>query len=186
MIEWLSQPWPWYVAGPLTGLMVPVLLLIGGRQFGVSANLRTLCAAALPGRNKFLCYDWRSVGTWNLVFAAGIVLGAWFASTVLADPNPMQVAASTQSDLRAIGIERFDEMIPSQLFSWSSLATVPGFVLIVVGGLLVGFGSAWAGGCTSGHAVMGLAAFDLPSLLAVFGFFAGGVFSSWVVLPRIF
>ena len=186
MIEWLSQPWPWYVAGPLTGLMVPVLLLLGGRQFGISANLRTLCAATLPGKNKFLRYDWRTVGSWNLMFALGIVLGAWFASTVLADPNPMEVAPATQSDLRAIGIERFDEMIPSQLLSWESLATVPGFVLIVIGGLLVGFGAAWAGGCTSGHAVMGLASFDLPSLLAVMGFFAGGVFASWVLLPWIF
>lgn len=186
MIDWLSQPWPWWVAGPLTGLMAPALLLIGGKQFGISSNLRTLCAATLPGRSDFLRYDWRSTGAWNLVFAAGIVLGAWFASTVLADPSPMQVAASTQADLRALGIEPFDEMIPSQILSWSSLGTLPGFVLIVVGGLLVGFGSAWAGGCTSGHAIMGMASFQLPSLLTVLGFFGGGVFATYVLLPWIF
>ena len=175
MIEWLSQPWPWWVAGPLTGLMVPALLLVGGRQFGISSNLRTLCAAAVPGKNKFLRYDWRTVGAWNLVFALGIMLGAWFASTALADPEPMQVAEATQAELAELGIERFDEMIPSQILSWDSLFTFPGFVLIVIGGLLVGFGAAWAGGCTSGHAVMGLASFELPSLLAVLGFFGGGL-----------
>ncbi|MEO1726196.1 MAG: YeeE/YedE thiosulfate transporter family protein [Bacteroidota bacterium] len=183
MLDALLQPWPWYVAGPLIGLMVPLLLLVGGRAFGVSANLRHLCAATLPTRLPFLRYDWRGSGLWNLTFALGIVLGGAFAATVLADPDPVNLAAATVAHLRSLGIEDLSGLVPAELVSWQALGTVPGLLIIVGGGFLVGFGARYAGGCTSGHAISGLANLQVPSLVAVLGFFAGGLLLTYVLLP---
>ena len=184
MISIFSQPWPWYVAGPLIGLFVPALLLLGGKQFGVSANLRHLCAAALPANLDFLKYDWKKSGSWNLAFALGILLGGFVGATFLASPDDtIALAPATLAALGDLGITNFSGLMPAGLFSWQALATVPGFTMIVGGGFLVGFGSRYAGGCTSGHAISGLANLQLPSLVAVLGFFAGGLFVTYVLLP---
>ena len=184
-MEWLSQPWPWYVGGPLIGLFVPLLLWIGNRAFGVSSSLRHVCAATCPGSSEFLKYDWKGTGLWNLVFVLGIALGAFLAGTALADPHPFQLAEATQTDLAALGLSRFEDIVPPEIFSWAGLATVPGLLLLVGGGFLVGFGARYASGCTSGHAIMGLSNFQLPSLVAVVGFFIGGLTSTHFLLQWI-
>lgn len=183
----MSQPWPWYVSGPLIGLIVPLLLLVGGRQFGVSANLRHLYAACGLSRNPFFTYDWRREGAWNLVFALGLVLGGFIAVGVLS-PGGVTPAISeaTRADLATLGVTDTGGLVPRQLVSWPALATWPGFLTMVVGGFLVGFGARWAGGCTSGHAISGLANLQLPSLLAVAGFFAGGLVMTHFLLPLLF
>ncbi len=183
MLEWLRQPWPWYVAGPLIGLTVPALLIIGNRMFGISANLRTMCAAVAPRGIEFFRFDWRRVGGWNLTFALGIVLGGALAATVLAGPSEVAISAATRADLAALGITDFQGLVPDDLFSWGRLFTPAGLVVLVVGGFMVGFGAAWGGGCTSGHAIMGLADRQVPSLIAVVGFFAGGLLGTHLVLP---
>ncbi len=184
ILEFLQQLWPWYVAGPLIGLTVPLLLLVGGKPFGVSANLRHVCAI-IPNRISFFNYDWRSAGIWNLVFAAGVIVGGFVGGVLLANPEPLQVAASTQADLAALGIDTDGGFVPSALYSWSNLLTLPGLLLMVGGGFLIGFGARYAGGCTSGHAIMGLSDLQLPSLVAVIGFFAGGLLMTHVLLPLI-
>lgn len=184
MIEAFSNTWPWYVAGPLIGLMVPLLLLIGGKQFGVSANLRHLCAATLPGNLEFLRYDWMKTGLWNLTLVLGVVIGGFIASTFLAPPDPViGISAGATDELRALGINDFTGLLPVEIFTWSGLLSLPGLVMIVGGGFLVGFGARYAGGCTSGHAISGLADLQFPSLVAVIGFFIGGLFVTYVILP---
>ena len=185
MLELLANPWPWYVAGPLIGLIVPALLVIGGKMFGVSANLRTACAIVAPGKVEFFKFDWRRAGGWNLAFALGILFGGFIAATVLASPEPIAISAATNADLAALGITDFSGLVPSDLFSWANVLTLKGFLLLGVGGFLVGFGAAYAGGCTSGHAIMGLADLQLPSLVAVLGFFAGGLITTHLLLPLI-
>lgn len=185
MIEFLSQPWPWYVAGPLIGLMVPILLLAGNRLFGVSANFRHACAAVLPARADYFRYDWRGVGGWNLAFAVGVLLGGWIAASWLANPEGIAIADATRSDLAALGVAEFGGIVPRDLFSWHALFTIPGLVMMVGGGLLVGFGTAYAGGCTSGHGISGLANLEVASLVAVLGFFAGGLITTHLLLPLI-
>ncbi|CAM3192366.1 YeeE/YedE family protein [Rhodothermus bifroesti] len=186
MLSWLSQPWPWYVAGPLIGLIVPLLLLLGGKSFGVSANLRHLCAAILPSRQDFFRYDWKSQGLWNLTFALGIVLGGLIASTLLASPDPyVHIAEATRTELAALGISDFRGLVPSEFMSWQGLLTPAGLVMIVLGGFLIGFGARYAGGCTSGHAIMGLADLQLPSLVATIGFFIGGLIATHLILPLL-
>ena len=184
MIEFLSQPWPWWVAGPLIGLIVPMLLKAGA-EFGLSENLRHVCAATLP-RAEFFRYDWKKKGLWNLTLALGVILGGFVAGTFLANPEPtVAISAATTADLQALGVTDFEGLVPSEYISWSGLATLPGFIMIVVGGFLVGFGARYAGGCTSGHAISGLANLQLPSLVAVIGFFVGGLAATWFILPLI-
>jgi uncharacterized protein len=185
MTELTTPPWPWYLAGTLIGLVVPVLLVIGGRQFGVSANLRHLCALA-GSRLPYFQHDWKRDGAWNLVFALGLVLGGWVASTALAPAQPgLNISSAMTSDLRSLGIDDLSGAAPPQLVSWAALATLPGFLTLVGGGLLVGFGARWAGGCTSGHAISGLSALQWPSLVATVSFFVGGLLMAHLVLPWI-
>ncbi|MEZ4700218.1 MAG: YeeE/YedE thiosulfate transporter family protein [Rhodothermales bacterium] len=186
MIELLSQPWPWYVAGPIIGLMVPTLLLLTGKSFGVSSSLRHLCAAIAPGKNAYLRYDWKKDGLWNLLFVAGIALGGLLAGLWLANPNPIAISEATHADLQALGIRDFNGMAPADLFSWDALGTLPGFVILVIGGFLVGFGARYAGGCTSGHAIMGIASMQKASIYATIGFFIGGIVVTYLVYPLLF
>ena len=177
---------PWYVAGPLIGLFVPVLLLVGNRMFGVSGNLRHMCAAALPTRAEFFRYDWRSIGGWNLAFAVGVLLGGAIVGALTPDGAQVALSPAAVESLAALGIHDTTGLVPGELFSWQMLLTGRGALVMIGGGLLIGFGTAYAGGCTSGHAITGLADFQLPSLIAVIGFFAGGLFSTWVLLPSLF
>lgn len=165
MIEWLSKPWPWYVAGPLLGLFVPVLLIAGNKALGSTPSLRAICAAALPNRTEFFNYDWRRSGAWNVALMLGVLLGAIIATLVLPHDT--------------------SRLAPPSLFSWSALFTVPGAICIVLGGFLVGFGAAYAGGCTSGHGITGLASMQLASLIAVIAIFAAGFATTFLVLPLL-
>ena len=185
MIAFLSQPWPWYVAGPLIGLMVPLLLVLTGKNFGVSSTLRHACAATLPGKAAYFRYDWKKKGLWNLTFVLGILLGGIIAGTLLLNPDPIAISEATHADLAGIGIRTFTGLMPDDIFSWSTLSTIPGLIIIVGGGFLLGFGARYADGCTSGHAIMGLATFQKPSLIAVIGFFIGGLTVTYLILPLL-
>lgn len=183
MLDTLAQPWPWYVAGPIIGLMVPLLLVLTGKAFGISSSLRHVCAATIPGKAQYFQYDWIRRGLWNIVFVIGILLGGVIAGTVLHNPEPVAISEATRTALSGLGIQDFSTLLPADLFSWSSLTTLPGLVVIVLGGFLVGFGARYAGGCTSGHAITGLATLQKPSLIAVIGFFIGGLVITHLVLP---
>jgi len=184
MLELLTTPWPWYVTGPLIGLVVPALLVAGNRPFGVSSNLRHLCAIGAPIKPAFLRYDWRQAGGWNLAFLAGATLAGAFIGWLIPAPT-LGIADQTVRDLAALGVTDVTGYVPASLFSWSALGTLRGLVMIVFGGFLVGFGTAYAGGCTSGHGITGLAALQLPSLIAVAGFFAGGLAGTHLFLPLL-
>lgn len=185
MLDLLAGSWPWYVAGPLIGLMVPVLLLVGNKLLGVSGALRHTCAAAMPGRAEFFRYDWKAKGGWKLAFVLGILIGGFIGGVLLVGPEPVRIAAETRAELAALGITDFSGLVPDDLFTWAGLLTLKGFVTVVVGGFLVGFGAAYAGGCTSGHAISGLADLQVASLIAVIGFFVGGLAVTHLVLPLI-
>lgn len=179
------NPWPWYIAGPLLGLFPALLLIFGNRMFGVSSNLRHLCAAVTPKGSGYFGYDWQREGGWNLAFAAGILLGGFLAGTVFANPEPIAISPRTVEALAALGVDRFDGLAPADIFNWGALLTWRGAVLILGGGFLVGFGTAYAGGCTSGHGLSGIADLQLPSLIALIAFLAGGIIGTFVLLPLI-
>lgn len=185
MLELLTRPWPWYVTGPLVGLVAVTLLVIGNKLFGVSANLRHLCAVWFPRNVGFFRYDWRSQGLWNLVFALGIVAGGFIGGVLFRNPHPVAITARAHADLAALGIRDFSGLVPADVFHWDVLLSLKGVLIIVGGGFLIGFGTAYAGGCTAGHGISGLADLQLPSLIAVVSFFATGALASRFLLPLL-
>lgn len=184
MLEFLKQPWPWYVAGPLIGLMVPALLLLGNKSLGISSSLRHICAACVPARIPFFQYDWKKE-TWNLFFVAGILLGGIIVANFLQNPEPVKVNPALVNELENYGITNFQGMVPVEIFNWNNLLTPSGLVMMVIGGFLVGFGTRYAGGCTSGHSIMGLANLQLPSLVATICFMIGGFLAANLLIPII-
>lgn len=181
-LDWLTQPWPWYVAGPLIGLTVPALLLIGNKRFGISSSLRHICSA-MGSRLPFFNYNWRAE-SWNLAFILGIVMGGFIAGVLLANPNPMHFNPKTVEATQQLGLS-VSGFAPRELMSLGAVFSLKGFLFLLLGGFLVGFGTRWAAGCTSGHSITGLSAFQLPSLMATMGFFIGGLISAHLLLPWI-
>lgn len=184
MLEFLKQPWAWYVAGPLVGLTVPLLLIIGNKSFGISSSLRHICASCVPANIPFFKYDWKKE-IWNLLFVFGIFIGGAVAISLLSNPNPIEVNPKLAEELAGYGITNYNNLIPEDIINWQSLFTLKGFILMVVGGFLVGFGTRYAGGCTSGHAIMGLSNLQLPSLIATISFMVGGFIMANLILPII-
>ena len=185
MLEILRQPWPWYTSGAAIAFIM-VLLLFYGKSFGVSANLRTMCTIAGAGKKvKFFDFDW-TTQKWNLLFLFGSVLGGVLASTVLKSDEPLRLSSATVKDLQGLGIAFDGELNPGQIFGADFVTSPKGLLVLIFGGVLVGFGSRYAGGCTSGHAISGLSNLQIPSLIAVIGFFAGGLVMTHLLLPLIF
>ena len=143
MFDWIFAPWPWYVAGPLLGLTVPMFMWIDNKRLGISAVLRHICAATLPAKIPFFTYNWKNE-RWNLLFVFGILIGAMIATNVLTDTTPFQIDARLQAYLSAHQITHYPSGVPEDLFSWQSLFTLRGFICMVVGGFLVGFGTRYA------------------------------------------
>lgn len=185
MLTFLQQPWHWSVAGIMVGLTVPALLLLGNKHFGISANLRHICAACLPANIPFFSYAWRKE-IWNFFFIAGVAAGAFLATYFLSNPAGLEIAPATVADLKALGVQDFSQLLPQDLFGTSALFSVRGLVFMVMGGFLVGFGARYAGGCTSGHAISGLANLQWPSLVATIFFMVGGFLMTHWGLPLLF
>jgi len=163
-MDFLYKPWPWYVAGPIIGLSVPLLLLLGNKKLGISSTLRHICAACVPASIPLFQYDWKKE-IWNLWFVAGILVGGYIGGTVL---NGEAV-----------------QYLPTEIFNWSELITTRGFIMMIIGGFMVGFGTRYARGCTSGHGILGLSALQWPSLIAIMAFFLGGIIFSNFVVPYL-
>jgi uncharacterized membrane protein YedE/YeeE len=183
-IEWISQPWPWYVAGPMIGLTVPALLILGNKTFGISSSLRHICAACVPAEIPFFTYNWKKE-IWNLLFVLGTAIGGFIAVNFLANPDTIVISEATQTDLKALGLTNFSDLMPVEIFNWDSLFTGKGILFFVIGGFLVGFGTRYAGGCTSGHAIMGISSLQWPSLVATIFFMLGGFFMTHVLLEPL-
>ena len=185
MIEFISQLWPWYVSGPLITLTMAILLF-SGRRFGISSNLQTLCAMGGCGKvADYFKIDWKK-NVWNLVFVSGTIIGGFLASAYLASDAPVDLNPATVESLAEYGITpQTNEALPTGLFSWGNLGTPQGLIMLLLGGFLVGFGVRYANGCTSGHAISGLSNLQLPSLIAVIGFFTGGLIMTWLILPHL-
>lgn len=188
MIEFISQPWHWSISGVMIVLVMLLLTYSGGR-FGVSTNLQTICA--MGGAGKFSDYfriDWKA-NIWNLVFVAASVIGGFIASQYLSSPEPVAISDSTQAYLETIGVSTPQTLaegsgfVPDEIFN--NLSNPVNLIFLIVGGILIGFGTRYAGGCTSGHAISGLANLQIASLIAVVGFFIGGLLMTWVIMPAI-
>ncbi|WP_296635605.1 YeeE/YedE thiosulfate transporter family protein [Polaribacter sp.] len=185
-MNWIYEPWPWYVSGPMIAFIMFLLLMVG-KNFGMSANLRTICTICGAGnKTAFFKFDWKSQ-KWNLVVILGAIIGGFIGSHFLTADMAVSINPDTIKDLNLLGFTSAGKTyLPTELFETESLLNLKTIVVLAIGGLLVGFGARYAGGCTSGHAISGLSDLQLPSLIAVIGFFIGGMVMIHILFPLIF
>lgn len=185
-MDFILAPWPWYVSGPLIALIMALLILVG-KRFGMSSNLRTLCSIGGAGKfAAFFKFNWKTQ-RWNLIVALGAVIGGYLAINFLSTDTAVAISENTVTTLKDLGIHDGGKAyMPSFLFGTEAFSNYKTLGLLLVGGFLVGFGARYAGGCTSGHAISGLSNLQVPSLIAVLGFFAGGLLMVHFIFPLIF
>ncbi|MBE7686757.1 YeeE/YedE family protein [Tenacibaculum finnmarkense genomovar finnmarkense] len=182
----ILQPWAWYVAGPLIAFVL-FLFFYFGKSFGVSTNLETMCTIAGAGKiSDYFKKDWKQ-RDWALTFLVGLIIGGFIAINYLSATKTIQLNPKTVQELANLGFANAgNSFVPPEIFSIENMLTFKGFSLLLIAGILIGFGTRYAGGCTSGHAITGLSSLQLPSLIAVIGFFIGGLLMTWVFFPLIF
>ncbi|WP_298499661.1 YeeE/YedE thiosulfate transporter family protein [uncultured Algibacter sp.] len=185
-MDYILNPWPWYVSGPLI-TFVMALLLYFGKTFGMSSNLRTMCTIAGAGKfSDFFKFNWKDQ-IWNLIVVLGAIIGGFIAVHFLSNNNATDLNPTTIKELQNMGfLNPGATLVPNEIFSLNVLSSPKALIILIVGGLLVGFGTRYAGGCTSGHAIAGLSSLQKPSLIAVIGFFVGGLVMANFILPLIF
>ncbi len=185
-MNWIFEPWPWYVSGPMIALIMFLLIMVG-KNFGMSSNLRTLCTiCGADNASDFFKFDWKSQ-KWNLTVVVGAIIGGYIAANYLSADSAVAISETTISKLKTLGFESAgNAYMPTELFANTAFIDLKSLGILGIGGLLVGFGARYAGGCTSGHAISGLSNLQLPSLIAVIGFFAGGLAMVHFIFPLIF
>ena len=185
-MEYILNPWPWYVSGPLITLVM-ILLLYFGKTFGMSSNLKTMCAIAGAGKfSNFFKFNWKDQ-SWNLTVVLGAIIGGFIATKYLSNDSVSDLNSKTVAELQAMGFKNSGaSLVPEEMFGLDAISSIDGLILLIVGGLLVGFGTRYADGCTSGHAIAGLSSLQKPSLIAVIGFFIGGLIMANFIFPLIF
>ncbi|NQY30721.1 MAG: YeeE/YedE family protein [Flavobacteriaceae bacterium] len=183
-MELLNEPFPWHVSGFLISLIM-LLLILMGKSFGVSSNLRTICAALGAGKTcDFFCFNWKTT-RWNLFVIFGALIGGFIAANYMSGLNPPDINPDVIAELNTLGFESAgNNYLPLELFD--NLYSIKAICILLIGGILIGFGARYAGGCTSGHAISGLSNLQLPSLIAVLGFFIGGLLMIHLIFPFIF
>ena len=185
-MEWIYEPWPWYVSGVMIALVMFLLIMVG-KNFGMSGNLRTICSICGAGNKAdFFKFYWKAQ-RWNLIVVLGTMIGGFIAHDFLMLEDAVAINSTTIADLHALGFESAGKAyLPETLFSFEAFSTIKSFSLLIIGGFLVGFGARYAGGCTSGHAISGLSNLQVPSLIAVIGFFIGGLLMIHILFPLLF
>ena len=153
----------------------------------IRVSLETFCTISGAGKaSSYFKKDWKD-RSWSLVFVLGIIIGGFLSSQYLMPTVSIALNPETISELSELGFANAGQSyLPTEVFSVDNLFSIKGFAILIGAGFLVGFGSRYAGGCTSGHAITGLSSLQLPSLLAVIGFFIGGLIMTWFLIPLIF
>ena len=185
-MEIIFQPWPWYLGGPLIALTL-FLYFYFGKNFGASTNFETLCTIAGAGRvSNYFKKDWKE-RDFALMFVVGLIIGGYISSNYLIPNQTIDLNPTTVKELTDLGFSNVgNQYFPDEIFSDDVVFSLKGFLILLISGLLIGFGTRYAGGCTSGHAITGLSSLQMPSLLAVIGFFIGGIIATWFLIPLLF
>jgi uncharacterized membrane protein YedE/YeeE len=185
-MDFILQPWPWYVGGPLIAISL-LLYFYFGKNFGASTNFETLCTMAGAGKvADYFKKDWKE-RDFALLFAVGLIVGGFISSAYLIPNQGIDLNPKTVQELTGLGFLNVgNQYFPDEIFGKNIYFSLKGFLILIISGVLIGFGTRYAGGCTSGHAITGLSSLQWPSLLAVIGFFIGGIIATWLIVPLIF
>lgn len=185
-MDFILQPWAWYVGGPLIAMSL-LLYFYFGKNFGASTNFETICTIA--GADKVSDYfkkDWKD-RDFALMFVVGLIIGGFISAYFLTRNQAIDLNPKTVQELTDLGFSNVgNQYFPDEIFSEDVVFSIKGFLILIVSGILIGFGTRYAGGCTSGHAITGLSNLEFPSLLAVIGFFIGGIIATWFIIPILF
>lgn len=185
-MNWIYEPWPWYLAGPMIAFIMFILLMVG-KKFGMSSNLRTICTiCGADSKVDFFKFDWKAQ-RWNLIVLLGAIIGGFIGAHFLSSDTAVNISPKTIENLKTLGFKSAGKAyLPTELFDLSALSDIKNLAILTIGGFLIGFGARYADGCTSGHAISGLSNLQLPSLIAVVGFFIGGLTMIHLIFPLIF
>jgi uncharacterized membrane protein YedE/YeeE len=185
-MDFITQTWHWSISGFLIGLVMLALIYFG-KTFGMSSNLRTICTiAGSKNVSNYFDFDWKEQ-KWNLAVVLGSIVGGFIAFYFLNGDNNYAINPKTVAQLQTIGIDKINgKMAPETIFGLDAVFSIKGFLILIFGGFFIGFGTPYAGGCTSGHAISGLSNLQLPSLIAVIGFFLGGLVMAYFIIPYLF
>lgn len=185
-MNWIYEPWSWYVAGPMIAFIMFLLVMLG-KKFGMSSNLRTICTiCGADSKVDFFKFDWKAQ-RWNLIVVLGAIIGGFIGEHFLSLNTAVNISPETITNLNILGFKSAGKAyLPTELFDLNALSNVKNLAILTVGGFLIGFGARYADGCTSGHAISGLSNLQLPSLIAVIGFFIGGLTMIHFIFPLIF
>jgi uncharacterized membrane protein YedE/YeeE len=186
LMDFILSPWPWYVSGPLIAITMFVLLYLG-KNFGMSSNMRTLCTMCGADKtSSFFKFNWRNQ-QWNLMVMVGAIIGGFIAAHYLGADQSPELNPKTTTQLASMGIHSVGkDYVPTELFGTEAFKDPKVVAILMIGGLLVGFGSRYAGGCTSGHSISGISNLQVPSMIATAGFFIGGIIMIHFIFPFIF
>lgn len=113
------------------------------------------------------------------------MIGGFLAARFFPNGEVPAVSPRTVSAISALGFDSPRGLVPPEVFSFAHLASLRGILMVVIGGFFVGFGTRYANGCTSGHAVTGLAFFEWSSLVATMSFFVGGLLVTHILYPLL-
>lgn len=158
---------PWYIAGPLIGLIVPALLFLRQKQFGISSSFSFILSQVLPKNDYFKSAKRKS--NWQFHFALGIIISAVVSSYFL-----------LPKDLVIENLASEGAYLKEQIYS------IDNIYLFLIGGLLIGFGARYADGCTAGNCIMGVSQFSISSIIATISFFIAGVVTAQFINPLLF
>lgn len=158
------EPLAWYIAGPLIGITVPVLLLLREKQLGISSSFRVAGTLLLPKVNYFR-YD-RKKDEWQVYFVLGIL-----------------IAALLIFNLTELGVPPETDALGKAIFQPYDLTYLPAFF---AGSICIGFGARYANGCTAGHCIMGNSQLAFSSLVTTIFFFIGGLVATHFIVPLVF
>lgn len=185
-MNFISQTWHWSISGFLIGIVM-LLLIYFGKVFGMSSNFRSLCSMTGVGKKvAFFDWDWKAQ-RWNLAVVFGAMVGGFVATHYFSSTSNVDLSEQTLLSLSKLNINApYGKLLPNALFGLEVFQSPKVILILFFGGFLIGFGSRYAGGCTSGHAISGLSNFQIPSLKAVIGFFVGGLIMAHFILPLLF
>lgn len=175
-----NEPWHWSISGIIIGLVVPALLVVGNKSFGISSSLKHLCSIVIPSKSSFFNYNLNQY-YWSFIFIVGMILGGAI-SHFTSSANPLVLGAKTNDFLKNLNLNPPTGLYPADFYNFQN---TQGILLFILGGFLIGFGTRWANGCTSGHSIFGIANLKLSSLIATICFFIGGLLMTHFILPTL-